>query len=608
MRQRDTRSALTFTAAAALVAALGVLVVYGGHIFVGFYYDDYHFVRPWSTLELRRVWFGSWDPLGIEAVFYRPLTAWWLASRFWLFGVNAAAMHLVSVAGHAVCATLVAWFVRRERVSTTVALLGAWLYAIHPVFPYAQVSWLTNQMHLAESILVLVALLYWQTVRDRRLVWWLPLAGLAAALFLVKEDGIMLLPALLAVAVLRYRPAWTWTWLVHRGLPVTAAAAVVVAALIEFRYVRLGRLGGYGWPTFELAHANFWKGLTTAIFLWPTRRPWQAVASLIAIAAIIAGLGIGRWRRGRRILFVAGSGVALALSMNVPSILLERSYPLLTWQALASGVAIGLIAVGSGAALWLADRRAITLIGMGLAIALCFNLPFVLVSKREQYHLLALGSVLAYAGAADALLGGTRVWARSVLVLLILLTAPAALLARSQATDFRPCESVVLDFDRVARDLWMIPDEIKAWLDLKANDCQAGRPVGRLTDLPVIAWNVHGEERVEDGTSFRWTSDHAVLLSNRTAKSMTLAIRRPGASAQPSHVTVAGGLKIATVMLDSEDWKFVTVRFRPGLLGWLRAGSRVDLDVDSWFVPALLDPHNTDLRRFGVQMRVVDVR
>src|SRR5205823_1166285 len=128
-----------------LLAALGLMAVYKGRVAMGLYYDDYHFVRPWPGLDLRRVWFGSWDPTGIESVFYRPLTAWLFAGRFWLFGINATAIHVASLMGHAFCALLLGWFLRREHAPRSIAALGVWTYAVYPVFPHAQVSWLTNQ-------------------------------------------------------------------------------------------------------------------------------------------------------------------------------------------------------------------------------------------------------------------------------------------------------------------------------------------------------------------------------------------------------------------------------------------------------------------------------
>ena len=132
-------SPLTLVLALALAAGAGLAVAYGGRVDVGLYYDDYHLVRPWSFIELRRAWLGSWDPTGIEPAFYRPLTAALYATRFHLFALNATAMHYVSLIGHGVCAVLLGWFLRREGAAVSLAAFGSWLYAVHPAFPYAQV-------------------------------------------------------------------------------------------------------------------------------------------------------------------------------------------------------------------------------------------------------------------------------------------------------------------------------------------------------------------------------------------------------------------------------------------------------------------------------------
>ncbi len=358
-------SALAFTLSAALVAAIGVLLIHGGQIAVGLYYDDYHFVRPWSSLDLRHVWLASWDPSGIEAVFFRPLSSCWFALRFWLFGLNATAMHVVSLAGHATCAVLAGWFLRRERIGTGVALFAVWAYAIHPVFPYAQASWLTNQMHLIESLIVLVALIAWQSVRDRSLIWWTPLVLLAVIAFLVKEDAVMLLPTIAVLTIVR-------EWLVgavnYRRWLIYASSGAVGggSALHPSSTNTFGRIGGYGTPSVTTAITNFTKGLEATLWLWPTRHPWQGVASAIAIAAIAAGLIAARWRPHRRALFLIGVALAIGLCFNLPYLFMPRTggYPLVTWQGAASGVAISMLVIGLGAAMWKNNRPALFLIDL----------------------------------------------------------------------------------------------------------------------------------------------------------------------------------------------------------------------------------------------------
>src|SRR5262249_52087629 len=125
------------------------------------------------------------------------------ALRFELFGLNGVAHHVVSLAGMIVCAWLAGLFAWRELASARAGVVATILYAIHPAFAYSQAVWLTNQMHLIASALVLVSMLVWQRVRARPAVDWWPLGVLAIVGFGVKEDLVMLAPLLIGLTVLR---------------------------------------------------------------------------------------------------------------------------------------------------------------------------------------------------------------------------------------------------------------------------------------------------------------------------------------------------------------------------------------------------------------------
>jgi hypothetical protein len=602
---------LAFALAVAAAAGLGIAISYSGRADVGLYYDDYHLVRPWSFIELRRAWLGSWDPTGIEPVFFRPVTAALYATRFQVFALNTTAMHYLSLLGHGLCATLLGWFLRREGASIWLAAFAAWLYAVHPAFPHAQVSWLTNQMHLTQSLVVLGSLLLCQTARDRPAVWWTPLAGLAAVAFLVKEDGVMLLPVLAAmtalrVAILGAKAPRAW-------LPLLGCAIVLVVGLLAFRQGRLGRLGGYGTPDIHSLIPNYLKGMESAFLLWPTTRIWQAVASVIAAAAVTVSLCVSRWRTGRLPLLLAGVLLVAALMLNVPAAFYSKvSYNIFAWQGLASGVAISVLALGLGAALWNRQRFPLFLIAAGLAVALGFDAPFALVSKREQYHLIALGSVLALAGAAQAICYLSAQPTRRLVcgAVLVASTLPFPLLARHLAGEFLPCAAPVLKADEGAKGWWVVPPEIKEWIDAKAQRCAAGLAPTPIWGLPFVAWDVFPEvERGEDSASYRWTSERPVALFTRDAVSATLAVRRPDASPRnPVRVRIVSSAGTDLLTLDSSGWRTVTVKFNPGLLVSLRRAQRVDLHVEPWFVPAARDPKSGDLRRHGVQLRVDGLR
>ena len=384
-----------------------------------------------------------------------------------------------------------------------------------------------------------------------------------------------------------------------------------MAALVAFRQVRLGRLGGYGSPDLAAFVPNYLKGLETAVLLWPTTRIWQAVASVLAAGAVALALFASRRRPNRRLLRFAGLALVIGLGLNVPPAFHSKAaYSILAWQGLASAAAMSLLALGLGVALWQRQRLALYLLAAGLAVALGFNLPFALVTKREQYHLLALGSALAMAGAAQALASlSTRPRRRLAAgAVLVAATVPFPFLARHLAGDFLPCAGPVIQAEEGVKGWWVVPQEIKGWIDLKAQRCAAGLAPPPIQDLPFAAWDVYPEPVPDASSSARWTSERPVVLFTREAVSATLALRRPDASSkEPVRVALlsSGGRQVLT--LDSGDWHDVTVRFAPSPLVWLRRAQRVELRVEPWFVPGARDPNSRDLRRHGVQWRILAV-
>jgi hypothetical protein len=530
-------------------ATLGVAAVYLHTIDFGFNYDDYHVVRPWTWSEAAQVLRGSWDPTRIEVPFYRPVSAWWYALRFHLFGLNAPAQRFVTLAGMIVCAVLTGLYVWRDTRRRRSAFVATSLYAVHPLLPYSQGAWLTNQMHLLASLAVLTGLLIWQRARGRTAWAWWPVFAVQVVGFGVKEDTLMLLPLVLTLTVVRarlvgdVRPPRAGVWV---------AGATVVAGLPLLRHAMLGQLGGYGTPTVAQGWANFRRGLD-AVRLAGSRRPLEIASSVFVTVA-----------------FVGGSLAAL----------FRRTTP------------------GS------------YLLASGFLIVLFFNVPFVFVTKAEQRHLLALGSVIALTGAIDVLIESVTVTLvrRSVAVILGLGALTLVPVARSVTADFAPCSGYTLYTDGIVTGWWVVPPEIKKWLEAKPDACRAGSLVALPDALPSVTW-AYDQEIDETGRPFRWTSDHAMTFVALGARQLVFAVRGATASAaQPIHVRVQGPATDRTLRLTDSQWVSVEVPLRPTILAHLRRTHRVDLAVSPTFVPRERDRDNPDTRHLGVQIRILEPR
>ena len=530
------------------IAFAGVAAAYWKTLAFGFQYDDYHFVRPWTWAEWLQTLHGSWDPTKIESDFYRPITAAWFALRFELIGLNGVAAHAISLAAMIACACLAGLFVRRETQSDRAALFGAGLYAIHPAFAYSQAVWLTNQMHLLASVIVLASLLVWQRVRDRPAVEWWPLVVLQLAAFGVKEDLVMLAPVLVALTILRRlmrgdvpRPPW----------PVVIGGIVLPAGCFWLRYTMLGRLGGYGPPPhLDQAWTNFITGLLGVFRQVPARRPWQGVASVFSQAVLAAG------------------------------------------------------AIGG-----IIRRREAHLLATGLVIAIFFDAPFVFVAKAEQYHLVALGAVLALAGAIDVIVsiaprGLGRAAAVAAMALASLSFLPPA---RSMADDFAPCSPITLRTDAIVLDWWVVPPEIQDWLRDKPAACREHRLVPLPAALMSATW-AYGADVDEHGRRSQWTSDRAVIMLAPRVTDARLGVWSPVAAAEHAVTVRAHGAGAdATVRLAGDDWQSIPLHVSATFWAWLRRMNRVDVDIAPTFVPAEIDPSSADRRRLGVRLRIDEV-
>ncbi|HET7218049.1 MAG TPA: hypothetical protein VFJ02_08365, partial [Vicinamibacterales bacterium] len=438
-------------AATAALATLLVFLVHGETRDYGFDYDDYYFLHPHTMDEVLASFHGPWDVTGIMVKFYRPLTVVLAALRFEVFGLNSVAHHTASLVMFAIAATLFAWLAFRLVERTLVLPLAAAFFIAHPAMPYSLVAWITNQMHLLQILIVLTALVWWDAVRARALGWWLPLFVLAIASFLVKEDGIMLLPAIIVLHVLRRLIAEPT--LPPIRISFVAGSMALVAALVAWRSYVLGDLGGYSQPTAAKAWIYLSSTLSGVYRLVPADREWQPVASWFATLLPLAALAAWKW-------------------------------------------------IGKGARLGLLS---------GVALAVVFSLPFVFAAKPEQVYLVAAGFALTLTAAAAGLFdaAGRAAVARPlrgiVAVGVIIGIASFVAVTRAITRDFEPFGPIVLAHDEIVATWGFVPPELQDYLARKREPGAATRlSANPLDELTLVTFATHGRDVTPDGIPYMW--------------------------------------------------------------------------------------------------------
>jgi len=538
----------------ALLAAASTFLLFRETLAYGFDYDDYYFVKPFTRDDVLRTFTGSWDTSGIMVPFYRPLTIAFYALRFEAFGLNAEAHHAASLVLFALAALLAALFALRATGSAGVAAGVLVAFVVHPSMPAAQVAWVTNQMHLLASLLVLSGLVWWQVAARRGLAWWLPLLVIATAAFMVKEDCVMLLPAIVTIH-------WLYRRSVDRTVPpvpkpFVAAAVLLVGGLLLLRQEALGELGGYGRRGVEQAWHNFTLGLKRVFWLVHARLAWQKPAGWFAALLPAAALAAWWWTpRGTRFVILSGA-----------------------------------------------------------ALALLFNLPFVLVTKHEQMHLVALGAALVFGGAAAAILQTLRRRPLRIVAGVVLAAGFTmhALVGRSFTANFAPFGPVVLSHDVFVQEWAAVPRELREYLERKKEPGAAGRlSPNPVDELRLVGFGLHETETAPDGTRYRWMRQpRAEMHVTSAASAVTIPIRHErGAFGEPAHVTISlNGRVVDTMAIDDGEWKHSRISLRGLKTPALARMHRITIEIPHAWVPARVIPASTDERVLGLQIGEIETR
>lgn len=248
----------------------------------------------------------------------------------------------------------------------------------------------------------------------------------------------------------------------------------------------------------------------------------------------------------------------------------------------------------------------------GVATAVLFNIPFVLVSKAEQYHLLAAGAALAFTGGALGVVDAfrARVWRLAATVVVVAGLAAMAAVSRHIATDFEPYGPIVLRHDEIVQQWAAVPEEIRAYLANKRQPAARDRLSSNPIDaVPLVTWGLLGREVEPKGTEYRWLGGRrAHILVTRQALSVDIPVRHLiEFTRTPALVQLmADGRLVDQATLKESDWHVLQSRLRRDWVGAIWGMHRLELTVDRTWTPVDVIPGSTDARVFGVQVGKIE--
>ena len=188
--------------------ALASVVAFGGSLFSGFHFDDYGMLQD-AAVVAPGGWLRCWGLLQT-----RPLTWFTFWLNYQIGGRDPLLWHAVNLALHAACAVML--YRVLLRAARPVALLGALLFAVHPIQAEA-VDYVYARAILLATLFSLLAMYDWWGERWWRSAGWLALAVLS------KEECVTV-PLVLALV------AWRRGQLRERWAPIATMLGICVAA------------------------------------------------------------------------------------------------------------------------------------------------------------------------------------------------------------------------------------------------------------------------------------------------------------------------------------------------------------------------------------------
>src|SRR5262245_13937224 len=195
-----------------LLIAVIAFLTYSNALRAGFVWDDeLQIVKNWQIRGLSYIpsAFGSafWtfaDPeAGAHTNFYRPVQTLSYIAAFQIGGLAPWTFHLINILFHILASALVYLICLELQISPGAALIGAALFATHPIHTEA-IAWAAGTPDASCAVFYFLSLLFWlKFMSTTEQKWrWMAAASFLAALF--SKEMAVTLPAIVLVIMYKH--------------------------------------------------------------------------------------------------------------------------------------------------------------------------------------------------------------------------------------------------------------------------------------------------------------------------------------------------------------------------------------------------------------------
>jgi tetratricopeptide (TPR) repeat protein len=230
--------------------ALVAIAVYFNSLWNGFAYDDTYIVQHNSRVHdlsaWRNIWLKPYWPFhGVHFGIYRPFVIFMYAVQWALTGGEPWLFHVVNVVLHAI-ASILAYYILARLTARGPALVGALIFAVHPVHTEV-VANVVGQAELIAAIGLLSACLIHITrpagvaVSWPRRVAYIPLFAVAIA---TKENSVILPGLLVALDFAQKRVHLSARGIVQYARVMLMPLFLLGATLVAYLIVRFDVMSG----------------------------------------------------------------------------------------------------------------------------------------------------------------------------------------------------------------------------------------------------------------------------------------------------------------------------------------------------------------------------